>query len=114
MTDAEPAPALGLVLECLPPEQASLTQQELEADPGTASLMLVCVAARDALRPDDNERPRLVVTGDLVQSVHDREERDGKPFTVERGAGIVAAKAMAPNADGVVDILVPLYMLGPV
>lgn len=54
---------------------------------------------------------RLVVTSDLVPSVNGREDRSGNEYTVERGAGVVAAKAMPPNAEGIVDILLPAHWL---
>lgn len=67
----------------------------------------------NALRPEDHAKTRLVITGDLVATVNAREDRTGTPFTMERGAGVVAAKTMPPNADGFVDILIPVYWLLP-
>lgn len=66
-----------------------------------------------ALREEDLPKTRLVITGDLVATVNAREDRTGAPFTMERGAGIVAAKTMPPNAEGIVDILVPVYRILP-
>lgn len=66
-----------------------------------------------ALREADLPKTRLVITGDLVAAVNAREDRTNTPFTMERGAGIVAAKTMPPNADGLADILVPVYWLLP-
>jgi len=78
-----------------------------------AALARVVAAVGHALRPEDLSRTRVVFTGDLVQSVNGREDRTEHPYTLERGAGFVAAKTTPPNADGIVDLLIPLGVVIP-
>ncbi|QWT23900.1 hypothetical protein KPL76_00105 [Subtercola sp. PAMC28395] len=96
----------------------NLSQEELDdilADYRTredkSSLAQLVQSVKAALRPEDLAKTRLVLAGDLVAAVNAREDRPGNAYTMERGGGIVAAKTMPPNADGVVDILVPIYWL---
>lgn len=80
---------------------------------GSSSFNQLLVAVRNSLRNEDLPKTRLVLTNDLVASVNDRENRTVKEFTVERGAGVVAAKTMPPNAEGLVDILLPIHWVLP-
>ena len=79
---------------------------------GKALAQLVSVIAA-SLRKSDYGRTRVVVTGDFIHSVNSRENRIGNEYTMERSGGIVAAKTMPPNTDGVVDILIPVHWLLP-
>lgn len=102
---------MALVLENVTDEIVAAVQQQLEADPEGSPLLAVYLAARDALRPEDVPVTRLVFTGDFVSSVGQRASNGTAEFTLERGSGLVAAKTMPPDAEGVVDILVPLYLV---
>lgn len=104
---------LDIVLENLSQEAADLIVADVEANGDDAALALLIGAVTSALRSEDLPKTRLVITGDLVAAVNTREDRTGAAFTMERGAGIVAAKTMPPAADGLVDILVPVYWLLP-
>lgn len=78
-----------------------------------ASLANFATSLASTLHGPDHARTRIVLTGDLVSSVNSRQDRSGNEYTLERGAGIVAAKTMPPDTDGVVDILVPSDWLLP-
>jgi hypothetical protein len=118
--DADPQ-GLELVLEHVPPELVreirpdrpdSDRDNEGDGD-GLAAVTRTFETVRDVLRPQDLGRTRVVLTGDLVQSVHDRGPWPGEPYSREVGAGIVVGKTMAPTADGFVDILIPVHDLLP-
>lgn len=114
MTDSEDAPTgLQLVLENLSQEAADLLVDDIRSSGSDGALAQLVGSVTAALRDDDLPKTRLVITGDLVATVNFREDPTGTPFTMERGAGIVAAKTMPPDSDGVVDILVPVYWLLP-
>lgn len=109
-TDSEPA-GLTLSLENLSQEGYDLVMADLHEREGSAALIQIINRLTASLRESDLPVTRLVVTGDLVLSVNGREDRTGNEYTVDRGAGVVAAKTMPPNADGVVDILLPAHWL---
>lgn len=114
MTDSEEAATgLQLVLENLNQEAADLLVADVKSRGSDGALAQLVGSVTAALREADLPKTRLVITGDLVATVNAREDRTNTPFTMERGAGIVAAKTMPPNADGLVDILVPVYWLLP-
>lgn len=113
-TDAEGQNGLGLVIEYINENAARILANDQLVHEGQSSLMRLGSAVCGALRDEDLPKTRLIVTGNLVSSVNDREDRTANPFTVERGAGTVAAKTMPPNTDGVVDILVPIDWVLPV
>lgn len=98
-----------VVIEYFSQEMAN----ELTVDETITSLTQLLSAISKALRNEDLGRTRLIITGDIVTSVNTREDRTNKEFTVERGAGVVAAKTMPPNADGIVDILIPAHWILP-
>lgn len=104
---------IQIVVENLSEEGARLLAEGIESSSDGGALAQLIGTVTEALRPEDRPKTRLVITGDLVATVNDREGRTGAPFTTERGAGIVAAKTMPPNADGLVDILIPVYWLLP-
>ena len=103
---------LGLVIENASQELADVIQADIKRREEGAVIMRIFLAVRDVLDPRSHSKTRVVFTGDLVKSVNDREQRD-KPFTMERGSGLVAAKTMPPNDEGVVDILIPSFWLMP-
>lgn len=114
MTEPSDRPGgIQIVVENLSEEGARLLVEGIESSSDGGALAQLIGTVIEALRPDDRPKTRLVITGDLVATVNDREDRTGAPFTMERGAGIVAAKTMPPNADGLVDILIPVYWLLP-
>lgn len=104
---------IQIVIEHLNEEGAKLIVAGVESSADGGALAQLIRAVGEALREEDRPKTRLVITGDLVATVNDREDRTGAPFTMERGAGIVAAKTMPPNVDGLVDILIPVYWLLP-
>lgn len=104
---------LSLVIENFSQEMADILATDQKKHLGKSSLMQLIIAICDTLREEDLANTRLVITGDLVASVNSREDRTNKKFTMERGAGIVAAKTMPPNSDGIVDILVPSQWVLP-
>lgn len=108
---SDPPAGLTLSLENLSQEGYSLVMADLREREETATLILIINRLTASLRESDLAMTRLVVTGDLVASVNSREDRTGNEYTVDRGAGIVAAKTMPPNADGIVDILLPAHWL---
>lgn len=110
---ADPAQGMALVLENLSQEAVDGMLADHKKRGEKSSLTQLIQSVQDALRPSDLAKTRLVLAGDLVASVNAREGRTDNAYTMERGGGIVAAKTMPPNADGVVDILVPLYWLLP-
>jgi len=99
-----------LLLEYVDSESAAMFQ-EMVAAGDLSSPLLTCYAALQSELPE-GERVcvRVVGTGNLVQSVNDRESREGHPFRIERGDGIVAAKTMPMDSEGTVDILLPTYV----
>ncbi len=105
------AAGLTLALENLSQEGYDLVMADLREREGSATLVQIINRLTESLRESDLPGTRLVVTGDLVMSVNSREDRTGNEYTVERGAGVVAAKTMPPNADGIVDILLPAHWL---
>jgi len=90
---------------------AVLADHALRADGSSMTQLLL--AFQGALRGSDRKKTRLVITGDIVASVSDREDRSSKPYTTERGGGVVAAKTMPPDEAGFVDVLVPSYWFAP-
>lgn len=108
-----PPQGLVLVLEYLTQDQAEACRRDIEGGDSSSCLLAVVLAVQEVLRPQDLQNTRVIVSGHLARSVADREDRSNNPFTIERGSGMVAAKTMPPGADGVVDILVPLYILEP-
>lgn len=102
---------LQLVWEYANDEVVEAVEEQIGAGPEASPVMAVYDVAREALRAGDLGATRLVFTGDFVRSVIERESRVGQGFTLQRGSGIVAAKTMPPTAAGVVDILVPLYLV---
>jgi hypothetical protein len=98
---------LSLVIENFSEEMAIILATDQKESHGKSALMQLIVAICSTLREEDLASTRLVITGDLVTSVNSREDRTNKKFTMERGAGVVAAKTMPSNSDGIVDILVP-------
>lgn len=114
MTESTDSPGgLQILVESLNEEGANLLVAGIESSGDGGALAQLIGAVTGALRPEDYAKTRLVITGDLVATVNSREDRTDAPFTVERGAGVVAAKTMPPNADGFVDILIPVYWLLP-
>lgn len=110
---AETPVGMQILIENLSEEGAKLLVAGVESSSDGGALAQMIGAATAALREEDLPQTRLVITGDLVETVNAREDRTGAPFTMERGAGVVAAKTMPPNADGFVDILIPVYWLLP-
>lgn len=104
---------IQIVVENLSDEGARLLAASIESSGDGGALALLIGAVTEALRPEDRAKTRLVITGDLVATVNSREDRTSAPFTLERGAGMVAAKTMPPDADGFVDILIPVLWLLP-
>lgn len=104
---------MSVVLENISHEAVDGITADHKSRGESSSLTQLLRAVQAALRPEDLPRTRLVLAGDLVASVNAREDRTGNPYTMERGGGIVAAKTMPPNDDGIVDILVPIYWLLP-
>ncbi|RZT64381.1 hypothetical protein EV140_0630 [Microcella alkaliphila] len=104
---------LQIVIENLSEEGAQLLAAGIQSSADGGALAQLIGAVTSALRPEDRAKTRLVITGDLVATVNAREDRTDTPFMMERGAGVVAAKTMPPNADGLVDILIPVYWLLP-
>jgi hypothetical protein len=111
VSDDSAQPELTLVLEHFTDELVVAVQSDVLRRSSDALLLRIRSAVLKSLQLDDLPKTRLVITADLVRSVNDREDRSSKPFTMERGSGIVAAKTMPPNANGVVDILVPAHWL---
>lgn len=105
-------PTLALVIENMSEETWDLVRADLEARKDESRIMRIFLTVRDSLRPEDLSRTRVVFTEDFVRSVNERDQRD-KPFTLERGAGFVAAKTMAPDVDGMVDLLFHSFWLVP-
>ena len=99
-------PGLELVFE-------NLIEDDLYLISKSNALGQLASAVASALRESDLTVTRLVITGNLVLSVNAREDRSDNEYTMSRGAGTVAAKTMPPNADGVVDILVPSIWVFP-
>lgn len=111
---ADSAQGMALVLENLSQETVDGMLADHKVRREESSLAQLIQSVQAALRPSDITKTRLVLAGDLVMSVNAREDRTGNVYTMERGGGIVAAKTMPPNADGIVDILVPIYWLLPI
>jgi len=112
MNDTYEAPTVSMRAEYNTEEQTDRLADGLRTANRSLPVYQAISAAYRCLRDQDLLATRLVFTGDMVQSVHDREDRGDRPFTMERGAGVVAAKTMPPGPDGIVDILVPTYLLG--
>lgn len=106
----EPA-GLALVFENLSQEGYDLVVADLREREGSSTLVQVITSLTTSLRETDLPITRLVITGDLIASVNSREDRTGNEYTVDRGAGVVAAKTMPPKADGIVDVLLPAHWL---
>jgi len=104
---------LELVIENFSQEKANVLLADLKDHPEESALMRLLSAVRTTLREGDLSKTQLIITGDLIASVNSREDRSGKQFTMERGAGVVAAKTMPPNDEGIVDILVPSHWILP-
>lgn len=104
----------ALVLEYFTQEIADTVVADQEVRAGDANLSRLASAVMRALRPEDLQSTRLVITADLVASVNAREDRTHNRFTTDRGAGTVAAKTMPPDGNGIVDILVPVWWVLPV
>lgn len=114
MTEPSDSPGgIQIVVENLNEEGAKLLVDGIESSGDGGALAQLIGTVTEALRPEDRPKTRLVITGDLVVTVNTREDPTATPFTMERGAGVVAAKTMPPNADGHVDILIPVYWLLP-
>lgn len=84
---------------------------DLREREGSSTLIQIITTLSTSLRAADLPLTRLVVTGDLVASVNGRDNRANDEYTVDRGAGVVAAKTMPPNTEGIVDILLPAHWL---
>lgn len=104
---------LSLVIEHLTQEAADGLVADHSARKEKSSLLQLLLAIENALRQEDLLKTRLVITGDMVATVNAREDRSNKEFTIERGSGVVVAKTMPPNNDGIVDILMPIYWVLP-
>lgn len=104
----------ALVLEYFTQEIADAVVADQDVRASGSDLSQLASAVIGALRSDDLPKTRLVLTADLVASVNAREDRTNNPFTMERGAGTVAAKTMPPDVNGTVDILVPVWWVLPV
>lgn len=100
------ATGITLVFENLNDEVIAI----VAADPALYKLISTIAIS---LRKSDYACTRAVITGDMIRSVNNREDRLGNEYTLERGGGIVAAKTMPPSGDGIVDILVPVHWLLP-
>lgn len=110
---SDSANGLQFAIENLSEEGAQLLAAGIEASGDGGALAQLIGAVTNALRPEDRAKTRLVITGDFVATVNARKDPAETPFTMERGAGVVAAKTMPPDADGLVDILIPIYWLLP-
>jgi hypothetical protein len=108
---SEESAGLTLAFENLSQEGYDLVVADLREREGSSTLVQIITRLTTSLRETDLPKTRLVVTGDLVASVNSREDRTGNEYTVDRGAGVVAAKTMPPNNDGIVDILLPAHWL---
>ena len=104
---------LDLVLEHVPPELARTIRPEHPDGEGFVAVTRTVDTVRDALRPQDRGRTRVVLTGDLVRSVTDRTTGQGRPYSLEIGAGTVMGKTMRATTDRIVDILIPIYDVLP-
>lgn len=104
---------LDLIVENFSQDVYDTFMADVQLRKETSPVVQLAAAVKIALREEDIALTRLVITGDLVASVSTREDRSGREFTVDRGAGTVAAKTMPPNSEGIVDILIPVYWLLP-
>lgn len=113
LADDSESQGISLILENFSQDMVEILVADQKEHQGKSALMQLITAVGSTLREEDLARTRLVITGDLIASVNSREDRSNKKFTVERGAGIVAAKTMPPSSEGVVDILVPSHWVLP-
>jgi hypothetical protein len=111
MSDEEEA-GPHLVLERINEEQKNAVLSDLHEREGDAPLVKTFIAVTRAVDPGHHSKTRVVFTGDFIGSVQDREDT-GREYTVERGAGMVAAKTMPPNDEGFVDVLIPVFWVLP-
>ena len=112
--DASDQPTgIALVLENLTEDELEAIKADLGARVGDASVAQMIWAVGRAIRAEDVPRTRIVFTGDFVQSVNAREDRSQHPYTTQRGASLVVGKTMPPDADGIVDILFPIFFALP-
>ena len=69
-------------------------------------------AVNSIISKEEAPRVRLVITANFILSVSSRGSKKEEEYTVSRGSGVVVGKTMAPDEDGIVDILFPLqYVL---
>lgn len=93
MTEPSDSPnGLQIVIENLSDEGARLLVAGIQSTGDGGALAQLIGAVTNALRPEDRAKTRLVITGDFVATVNAREGRTGAPFTMERGAGVVATR----------------------
>lgn len=97
--------AVSIILELVGPASLGLDPEK----PAASELMSWCAMALGILSLDVST-VRLVVTGDLIESVKQRStsEHQQQNYDTRRNSGIVAAKTMSLG-DGRVDVLVPAW-----